>query len=189
MLPTSAVAVVAGTSLDTSTGGWGGGAVGGGLRLTHHRAESAAVGGIVKSKSAACLFLFFDLLIAKKRVVFRKPRLHYTFARSKVFPYCAVSFNCIMPRDKTKYKMRCCEVACNCLVRSDKWTDHCRKRHAFKFTRLVDIYDRKLSECFEMFSWLLIKDYISRASASRFITGEFLRAKILIANFAILRNA
>ncbi len=48
-----------------------------------------------------------------------------------------------MPREKTKYKLRCGEVACGNVVRMDKWTEHCRKHHAFKFIRWVD-YSRRL---------------------------------------------
>jgi hypothetical protein len=40
-----------------------------------------------------------------------------------------------MPREKTKYKYRCCEPACGNIVRSDKWLVHCRQKHAFKFAR------------------------------------------------------
>jgi len=40
-----------------------------------------------------------------------------------------------MPREKVKFKYRCGEPACGNVVRSDKWTTHCRRKHAFKFQR------------------------------------------------------
>jgi len=40
-----------------------------------------------------------------------------------------------MPREKVKFKYRCGEPACGNVVRSDKWTTHCRQKHAFKFQR------------------------------------------------------
>jgi len=32
-----------------------------------------------------------------------------------------------MPREKTKYKLQCCELAYGNIIRSEKWTDHCWK--------------------------------------------------------------
>ena len=40
-----------------------------------------------------------------------------------------------MPREKTVYKVQCKEPACNNRVRLDKWTQHCKNKHAFKFAR------------------------------------------------------
>jgi hypothetical protein len=39
-----------------------------------------------------------------------------------------------MPREqKITVKYRCQEICCNLLVREDKWIEHCKKFHAFKF--------------------------------------------------------
>jgi hypothetical protein len=43
-----------------------------------------------------------------------------------------------MPRvQKEIHKYRCMEPACGNIVRSDKWSDHCRCKHLFKFSRFV----------------------------------------------------
>lgn len=44
-----------------------------------------------------------------------------------------------MPREDTKLKYRCLEPCCSILVRSDKWIDHCRNKHAFRHARNLDI--------------------------------------------------
>lgn len=40
-----------------------------------------------------------------------------------------------MPREKEQYKYQCKEPGCYLLVRSDKWNNHCKTKHGFKFTR------------------------------------------------------
>lgn len=39
-----------------------------------------------------------------------------------------------MPSGKL-FKYRCKELLCNALIRSDKWTEHCRSKHAVLFNR------------------------------------------------------
>jgi len=36
---------------------------------------------------------------------------------------------------KNQYKYRCIELACGRIVRSDKWNNHCKTDHGFKFAR------------------------------------------------------
>ena len=44
-----------------------------------------------------------------------------------------------MPREQKQFKYRCQEPCCAMLVRSDKWSDHCRKKHGYKYSRDMDI--------------------------------------------------
>lgn len=45
-----------------------------------------------------------------------------------------------MPREKVVYQYRCDEVCCHLKVRSDKWNEHCAKKHPYKFARYVQFY-------------------------------------------------
>ena len=44
-----------------------------------------------------------------------------------------------MPREQKQFKYRCQEPCCAMLVRSDKWSDHCRKKHGYKYSRNMDV--------------------------------------------------
>lgn len=57
-----------------------------------------------------------------------------------------------MPHEKTRYKFRCGEPACGNVVRSDKWTEHCRNKHAFKFARYAQFCDIRILDSLD--EWL-----------------------------------
>lgn len=45
-----------------------------------------------------------------------------------------------MPRAlKVVFKYKCLEVLCNTVHRQDKWIEHCRKKHVYKFKSNIDI--------------------------------------------------
>jgi len=44
-----------------------------------------------------------------------------------------------MLREDKKFKNQCMEPCCYLRVRSDKWTEHCRTKHAYKHARNLDI--------------------------------------------------
>lgn len=37
------------------------------------------------------------------------------------------------------YKYKCKELVCNAIVRSDKWNEHCRKKHLVKYKMGLEI--------------------------------------------------
>ena len=44
-----------------------------------------------------------------------------------------------MPSEQKQWKYKCLEPCCAMLIRSDKWTEHCRSKHVFKFSRKMVI--------------------------------------------------
>lgn len=43
-----------------------------------------------------------------------------------------------MPKN-VLYKYRCKELLCNQLIRSDKWHEHCKKKHAVKYRSGIEL--------------------------------------------------
>lgn len=58
-------------------------------------------------------------------------------------PVLVLSFECESVRTEMPkniiYKYRCKELVCNALVRSDKWNDHCKKKHSVKYNNNLEI--------------------------------------------------
>lgn len=45
-----------------------------------------------------------------------------------------------MPRKlKKAFKYKCLELMCNTVHRHDKWLEHCKKKHLYKFKNNIDI--------------------------------------------------
>jgi len=45
-----------------------------------------------------------------------------------------------MPRIlKKMFKYKCMEIMCNTVHRQDKWPEHCKKKHAYKFKNNMNI--------------------------------------------------
>lgn len=44
-----------------------------------------------------------------------------------------------MPKKQKLLKYKCLENLCNAIVRKDKWQEHCKKKHLYKFYNKLDI--------------------------------------------------
>lgn len=68
-----------------------------------------------------------------------------------------------MPREKEQYKYQCKEPGCYLLVRSDKWNNHCKTKHGFKFTSVFHILGYS---CCNVFTVLVYRCYSNAVESS-----------------------
>lgn len=47
---------------------------------------------------------------------------------------------------KKQLKFKCLEVLCNTVHRQDKWLDHCKKKHIYKYKNKIDIKYKVIEE-------------------------------------------
>jgi hypothetical protein len=55
------------------------------------------------------------------------------------------------------FKYRCGEIGCNLIIRSDKWNDHCKKKHKVLFNRGSEIKKRIIEVRDKSGNWVQYK--------------------------------
>ncbi len=68
------------------------------------------------------------------------------------------------------YKYKCKELLCNQLIRSDKWNEHCQKKHKVKYLRGDEI--KKEITAIRRALGSPWEDYTDRAARSDSTVGE-----------------
>lgn len=72
-----------------------------------------------------------------------------------------------MPRQlKQSVKYKCLEVMCNTVHRQDKWQEHCRKKHAYKFKNNLKINYRVVEVKTGDGPWQKVKETTASSSSS-----------------------